>query len=233
MKLTLEQFTKRTKNIEDKKEWITKDYSENQKKYNKQDFINSCEKNINIFFGLGLPYELILEIFSYCDINTYTQFGVWKEATTLASKTDYINSGMSQLKTHTIETVKFIFYFDICKMYFNPEKHNLECCKFLYYNSDIFNVWSSLGSLAFYPSLETLEFLLDRNTCLTNTLRSLFKKQIHKCVDSYKWIYDHPNEWDLQLACQATKKNGCPCLNSAVDYGYCGIHTDWSTHKLE
>lgn len=32
MKLTLEQFTKRTKNIEDKKEWIEKDYSENQKK---------------------------------------------------------------------------------------------------------------------------------------------------------------------------------------------------------
>jgi hypothetical protein len=40
MKLTLEQFTKRTKNIEDKKEWITKDYSENQKKYNKQDSVS-------------------------------------------------------------------------------------------------------------------------------------------------------------------------------------------------
>lgn len=32
MKLTLEQFTKRTKNIKDKKEWIAVDYSENKKK---------------------------------------------------------------------------------------------------------------------------------------------------------------------------------------------------------
>jgi hypothetical protein len=229
MKLTREQFEKRTKDIEEKEQWILDDLIENKKNYKKEEFVESREKNIFIFLDCGLPYELILEIFSYCDISTCVKFGLWERAIMLSKLMDKTPSDF--------ETVQFFHYFksDIRKTLYMDPKHCIKSVKFLYYIGEHFNIEHNLShlvihsnnpcSLVYYSTgvinMDVIKFLLERCECDTTEIRRL-SKRCNK--EMYKYVYDNPTPWDLQLSCNAIKKNGCPCLNKANFFGYCGVH---------